>query len=364
MTTNKKDKTLLIFIQNGLGGAEKVSIEIANMLIEDGWSIKFIICNFFKRNQTNKLIDYMTDKYKWELFSPQTQLSIFYGMFKILRNESPNVVFCSAMHINQRLLLLSPFFPKVKFIMRNENYLSTSSPLKRKALKYTYKFADKIISQTEEMENELIGIKLNPDKIITLKNPINEKNIIDKSNKPSPYPISKDKIFVAVGRISQQKGFDVLIKAFKIVYSHISNCKLYIVGNTELDGGKIYNELKILTKSLNLEDKVIFTGFQENPYNYIKNADVFVLSSRNEGLPNVLIEAQFLRKSCVATTCIPIISRIIKDGFNGFLARSEDPKSLAEAMINALELKNINMTYKPASVRDFQLLFENALTAN
>ena len=106
-----------------------------------------------------------------------------------------------------------------------------------------------------------------------------------------------------------------------------------------------------------MQDKVHCLGFQSNPYVYVKHADVFVLSSRNEGLPNVLIEALYMSVPVAATTCIPIIERIVEVGKNGFLAESENPISLSNAMIRALELKDIESTYISGSKDDFVSLF-------
>ena len=110
--------------------------------------------------------------------------------------------------------------------------------------------------------------------------------------------------------------------------------------------------------NLQLTDKVHCVGFKDNPYIYVKHADCFVLSSRNEGLPNVLIEALYLGTPSAATTCIPIIERIIENGETGYLAESENPESLAKAMINASALGRIKSTYKSATINDFTNLFE------
>lgn len=358
-------KKILVFIQNGLGGAEKISVEIAKMLIEDGWSVVFVICDFSIEAKINRVTGILPKEAKYfELFN-HSQIGRLKEMYKAINQMSPDVVFCSHMHINQRLLLMSIFFPHVRFIVRNDNNLSYIKKYKRYTLKFTYKFADAVITQTEEMENELVKLGVDGKKIVTLQNPLNIKDIISKANQPSPYCKKEDEIiFIAVGRISHQKGFDILIEAFNIVSKKLPQSVLYIVGNTSSEGGLIYTKLKNQVKSYGLEERVKFVGHQENPYKYINNADVFVLSSRFEGLPNVLIEAQCLGKPCAAVTCIPIISRIIKDGTNGFLAKPEDSHSLADAMIKSLSLNNIELIYVPASAADFQSLFNKVVLSD
>ena len=99
---------------------------------------------------------------------------------------NPAVVFSSAMHINQRLLLLKPFFRDVKFIVRNDNYLYTLPPLKRLCLKLTYRFAECVIAQTEEMGAE-VSMFVDAEKVHVLDNPIDEELIESKLRAPSPF---------------------------------------------------------------------------------------------------------------------------------------------------------------------------------
>ena len=91
----------------------------------------------------------------------------------------------------------------------------------------------------------------------------------------------------------------------------------------------------------------------------MKNADCFVLSSRNEGLPNVLIEALYLGTPAAATICIPAVTRIVEVGKTGYLARPEDVNSLAEAMLNAVQLGRIQSDYPMDTMIEFNKLFLN-----
>ena len=75
------------------------------------------------------------------------------------------------------------------------------------------------------------------------------------------------------------------------------------------------------------------------------HCDVFVLPSRMEGFPNVLLEAMCLNKPVVATTCLPVIQQIVKDGVNGYVCPEEDAEKMASSMTKALDLKDIHNTY-------------------
>jgi glycosyltransferase involved in cell wall biosynthesis len=91
---------------------------------------------------------------------------------------------------------------------------------------------------------------------------------------------------VAVGRLSFQKGFDRLIKDFPFLLAKKQNARLWILGKGERE-----KDLRELINQLGLEEKVFLAGFQQNPFQWLKHADLFVLSSRFEGLPNTLLEA-------------------------------------------------------------------------
>ena len=106
--------------------------------------------------------------------------------------------------------------------------------------------------------------------------------------------IPQEKYIINVARFSVQKRHDILIKAYaKANIEH----KLVLMGTTDkTNDEKNFSNIKNLIKELGLENQVIFTGFISNPYSWIKNADLFVLSSDLEGLANVLVESLIVNK--------------------------------------------------------------------
>lgn len=351
-------KKILFFIQNGVGGAERMTVNIAKLLPVDQYELVFCKIVIPCIPQNGRIDDFIPKGAKITNIVWNGQISFLRQLKKILNIIKPDISFSSTMPVNQRLLLLSRSFPDIKFIVRNDNYLFTLTKLKKATMRHTYKRADLIVAQTEEMKSELESLGLEPNKIITLHNLIDSEQILKKSREVSPFPNDGKPRFVSVGRLAPQKGFDILIKAFAKVVKKLPEAELYIVGSTEVGNNPIYSKLLEIIKGNNLENKVHFTGYTDNPYRYLKNASAFVLSSRYEGLPNVLVEAQFLKTPSAATKCIPIISRMIKDGENGYLAESENPESLAEAMIKTLDIKEVKQIYKPSSREDFIKIFQ------
>ncbi len=350
-------KKILMFLQSGVGGAERVTVTIAKYLDTNMYDVVFCIIDHPLGKTT---IDaFIPERYR-KIGVPNVKgFRLLIALYRVLKHERPDVAFSSIMHTNTKLLALSIFFPKIKFIVRNNNYIYTLSKKQKIVLKCTYRKADVVIAQTDEMKSELIREMGVPSKKIrVLQNPVDVDTVESMASQKSPYGNISVKKYVASGRFVHAKGFDVLIRAFNLVKKKEPDSELFIIGNTDGICAEYYETMKKLIQRLGLDGSVHCTGFQRNPYAYIKNADCFVLSSRNEGLPNVLIEALYLHTPVAATKCIPVISRIISDGVNGFLAEPENEDSLASAMLKASKLGRVLNTYKSAKNEEFQRLFE------
>jgi glycosyltransferase involved in cell wall biosynthesis len=121
-----------------------------------------------------------------------------------------------------------------------------------------------------------------------------------------------------------------LLKAYALIHAHIKE-KLVILGE-----GEERPSLEGLVKDLGIADKVIFAGFQPNPYPFMKHASLFVLSSIFESFALVIVEAMACGAPVVATDCLSGPSEIITDGVDGVLVPPADEKKLAEAMSRVL----------------------------
>jgi len=351
-------KKVLFFLQSGVGGAERVSVTIGKNLDREKFDVSFCLVGDAKGNLN--IENFIPKEYALLRISKCRGIRLVLALKKIVLRERPDVVFSSITFVNTKLLALAPFFPKIKFVVRNNNYIYTLSAMQKLILRVFYRFADTVIAQTDEMSLELVDkIKLPKKKVYTLQNPIDEMLIDEKKNEPSPF-IEKGRIvYVASGRFHPVKGFDVLVKAFKLVLNQQPNARLHILGKITENCEVCYNEVADLTKELNISDRIFFEGFKLNPYVFVKNADCFVLSSRNEGLPNVLIESLYLGTPVAATKCIPVISRIVEEGVNGFLAEPENAESLAAAMLKASKLGRVSSSYHSASMSEFQRIIDN-----
>lgn len=349
-------KKILFFLQSGVGGAERVTVTIAKLLDLNKYDLTLALLT--RTNGEHQIRKFIPDSFKVIEIQNKGGFSLYVNLVNCIRKNRPDIVFSSMMFVNTKILAASFLFPHIRFIVRNNNYLYTLSFSQKLLLKISYRFADMIVAQTDEMRDELINVGLSSKKIITLQNPVDTDYINEKAKEKSPFVDSFGHVFVASGRFHPVKGFDVLVEAFYKVLQSEPNAKLYIIGKNNDNCLLYYKSILTRIYELGIENSICCVGFQDNPYKYVRNADCFVLSSRNEGLPNVLIEALYLETPVAATSCIPIIERIVDEGSNGYTANVEDPDSLSLAMINAAKLGRVKSSYKSASNIDFQKLFE------
>lgn len=361
MSRKIEGKKILVFAQSDVGGAERMSVTITKSLDRDKFKVEYYLVGDFE-DERAPLKQFIPNDLSVHCIGSCSSILLILKFFFILAKEKPDVVFASVLNINNKLLVLRKLFRHVKFVIRCDNYLYTHNDKQRRIILKTYPNADIIIAQTEEMKQELIDeMHISEDKVVVLQNPVDTETI-NKKIQTGKIPYSDDgKVrYVASGRFAYQKGFDLLVEAFAIVKKQQPEAELYIVGRN--DGGfeDYYNEVKQLIEKHGLQDSVKCVGFQNNPYVYMKYADCFVLSSRWEGLPNVMIESLYLGTPVAAFKCIPVIERIVTDGADGYLAEKENVESLAKAMMKASELGRVISVYKSASMDDFHHVLEFA----
>ena len=335
-------KKVLIILQDGVGGAERVSVLYGKLMSKDLYDVRFCLV---RRGFSTTIVDFIPDSYPIVYISNANPLKMMWQLVHVIKNEHPHVVFSSVMYLNTKILPFRYFFSSVKFVIRCENYLYTFNKRQRIFIRLSYHKADEIIAQTEEMKDELVNqLHINSQNVRVIHNPV-DVDLIEQLIKEdkNPYP-PYNKHIVAVGRFAYQKGYDLLIKAFCEITQIRDDIELYIVGDINHGGGGFYHDVMALVRSMGVEHLVHCVGYQKNPYTYIKYADCFVLSSRWEGLPNVLNESLYIGTPVAAFKCVPIVERMVEDGVNGFLAEKESVTSLAKAMQNALTLGRIKTT--------------------
>ncbi len=173
--------------------------------------------------------------------------------------------------------------------------------------------------------------RLRRDTVHVIYNPIDAMDVHTKATGHEPEELAgKHPVVLTVARLSPQKDWETLIRAFKIVAA--ATCAtLCIVGE-----GEEREHIVDLARNAGVADRVTLAGNQHNPYPYMSHADVFVVCSHFEGFPMVLLEAMACGVSIVATDCESGPREAITHGQNGLLVVPEDPAALAEGILAVL----------------------------
>lgn len=201
--------------------------------------------------------------------------------------------------------------------------------LKKKLFKFFYHRYDAIWAVCDKVTADYVAA-FQSHNVYTLPNPINYKGILEKSDLPCDIEFNKNNLnVVALGRISTEKGFDRLVNSWGNIVKQIPNARLYIIGP---------GDTSCFTEALqhnNLTDKVFFLGKKDNPYPYLKQADLFVSPSREESFGLVIAEAMTLSIP-VITTATAGGKYTTKDGSLAICV-DNDEQALTESIIKFLK---------------------------
>jgi glycosyltransferase involved in cell wall biosynthesis len=203
-------------------------------------------------------------------------------------------------------------------------------------IRRAYPAADAIVAVSDGVADDLARTAaIARDRITVINNPVITPDMTELARRPCAHDWLKHNrpapVAIAVGRLTAQKGFDVLIRAFAEVRRRRA-ARLLVLGD-----GPERAHLQALIDDAGLAGDVQLAGWVDNVYAYLSRADAFVLSSRWEGLPTVLIEALFCAVPVVATDCPSGPREILCGGRYGRLVPMEDVAALAAALHAALE---------------------------
>jgi len=199
-----------------------------------------------------------------------------------------------------------------------------------------FKNIDAFVVLSKKIEEELINCNFLKSKIYLIPNGVDIKRFTifeGKKMLKEKYGFGNKKIVVFVGRLSEEKGIEFLIQAFKNL--NIQEKYLLVLGE-----GPLKEKLISYAENLDISGKINFWGFCEDVSDYLKMSDLFVLSSISEGLSNALLEAMVTGLPVVATRVSGNMD-VIEDGVNGFLVEPGSPEALASAMKKILDDENL-----------------------
>ena len=360
-----RDKKKIFFIihEMSAGGATRVVLNLLNGLEENIFDIHLVIFN-----NKGTLLPLVNPTVTIHNLNSSRVLLGTPKLIQLLLKEKPIIVFTGITHVN---LMIATWIPFLKIFLKNTKFITREVSIPTLRAKYMKKSRridifykrlilrfDIIIAQSQYMKNDLAthyGIDV--ERVTVVNNPldlITINKLLTEQGKQKVFSNNKINI-VAVGMLRKEKAFERLLEVFVLLDDKYH---LNIIGEgirREMLEEKIEN-LKITTK-------VTLWGLQKNPYIYMKEANLVLLSSLYEGFPNVLLEANACGTFVIANACAGVGEEIIKDGINGVLVEENNIEAFAKAIENYAEIehdeKKIIETTKRYDVQDIVKIYKN-----
>lgn len=342
----KMQNNKILIINNGLagGGIERASASLANYFVTLGYNINILATyrseHFYSLNSQISFTE--------PLFSrDDTYRSLYvFKMMKYVRQAviriKPDIILAYGEWTNPYIILATLGLNIPIYVSDRMNPLAKLPLFSDFLRRLLYRHAAGIIAQTN-FAKKILFQKTKASNIKVIPNPVNVVNRVECSLKNQ---------IVTVGRLTIEKGHEILIKAFAQVEDKTWN--LCIVGD-----GDERDKLELLAGSLGVSERVLFTGHLKDFSLQLSESQIFVLPSLKEGFPNALIEAMSLPLACISTDFLKGDNEIIQHGMNGLVVPVENVNELANAMNNLIlnnELR-IKLAQNAYKIRE-ELAFE------
>ena len=301
------------FVVNSLasGGAERVLVILADHFKVKGHNVSIITFNepdVWQPRKDIKRIRLHHGTIKNHMVRSLKNLAQYY----YFKKNRPDVLISFMIHTNLIGTIISKLYGIKLIASEHNNHLEETDYIGRITRKYAYKYSNALTVLTSfdkafyEQRNVNAFVMPNPCSFNVFKENSRDRN----------------KTILAVGALNRyhHKGFDNLIKLIGPVLADHPSWKLKIVGGG--DEGTQY--LKNLVKKENLEDKVVFEGFSNEVSKIMRDSEIYIMTSRFEGLPMVLLEAMSQGMACISYDCISGPSEIITHNVNGILVEDQN----------------------------------------
>ena len=322
------------------GGAEKMMVRLANQMVEDGDQVDMILIT---EGGSNK--PYLSENVNLIELQCERTLAAFGPLRNALKRSKPDGILAALTHINVITAITCASLGWLnKLSVSERNAFSLDKKVNSdKVMKLTYFLApyiyrllpNPVIAVSKGVAQDLIDTTVvRPKDVVTAPNPVITKETEQAAQQPPRHPWLIEKTvptIIAVGRLSYQKGFDLLLDAFSQVQKSVES-RLIIFGE-----GELRESLEKQIDELGISDKVSLPGYSDNIIAEMKAADLYVLSSRFEGSPNAIVEAMSVGTQVVAFDCPHGAREILQDGNVAPLVEYKNIDLIAHAMTLELE---------------------------
>ena len=326
----------------GSGGSERVITCLASELAQKGYHVRLYLHHEDGEymDELNPLIEKIILKNTWRGKAILQQIQALYNFFIIMRTNKNDIMMTSGYSFNAALVMLRFISrSKSKIVIREtstfsqaiQNQKTLFSKIITRLARRLYLYADLLICPSNGARQDLIQIlpSLN-DRIAVIGNPVDFELMEKEKQYSLPDHLKINENFIlGVGRLISIKGFDQLIEAWANISTN-KNLDLVILGE-----GPERQKLLEQVKKLGLSEQFHMPGFDGNPYKYMSKAQLFVLTSHYEGLPNALIQALSCGCPAVSYNCPSGPQEILNQEHLGTLVPLFDKDKL----INSIDLE-------------------------
>jgi GalNAc-alpha-(1->4)-GalNAc-alpha-(1->3)-diNAcBac-PP-undecaprenol alpha-1,4-N-acetyl-D-galactosaminyltransferase len=344
VSTRKRTRLALVVSSLSSGGSERVMSTMANYWGGKSWEVTLITLDsnrmdFYNVDPRVKRIalDVVIESHN----VPMALLNNFRrirAVRKAIKHLSPDAVisFGDATNVLTLISCIGLNIPRKIVAERTNPTVHRLESVWALLRRITYPLADCVVLQTNSIR-EWARSFLPEKKIVVIPNPIcpsNETSCQGDNGVCAIFSESQTKILIGMGRLTHEKGFDMLIRAFAKAAERNTEWKLVIFGD-----GTEREALNQLVRDAGIADRVFLPGTTMTPAFFLRRADLFVLPSRYEGFPNALLEAMAAGLPVISFDCPSGPAEIIRSGLNGLLVPAEDTEAFASAIIKLIENK-------------------------
>ncbi|MGB8259830.1 MAG: glycosyltransferase [Terracidiphilus sp.] len=348
-----RSRLLLLIPHLGGGGAERVIANLAHGLSRESFDIHLGILGANGPGAP----PLPPDVTAYRFGTGRVRASAL-AVVSLVRRLRPDLILCGIYHLNFLVLFLRPLFPRGTRIVVRQNgsvastLAASSCPsFARLLYRLLYPWASRVLCQSQEMAAELAseaGVPLSS--IAVLPNPVDFDAIRNAGPAAPPVWRGPGPHLLAMGRLSDEKGFDILLEAFVQVHREFPSASLLIAGT-----GAEMDRLRALPAKLSLGDSVRFAGAVNEPWGLFPGATLFVLPSRQDALPNALLEAAAAGLPIVATPASKGLADLLRGQPGVWLAPEVSAQALAASLLACLRLVEPGDRFPHPFVKPFRL---------
>jgi glycosyltransferase involved in cell wall biosynthesis len=340
MTAARKRVLFLVpAFAGGIGGAERVIVTVLRHL--DHTRLE---CHLALVQDGNAYLDDIPREVTVHRLRVSRMRYSLPSIVNLAREIKPHSILSTVPYLNAMSILARPFLPDdVRLLVREaatpSAFLAQDTAHPRLwgfLYRHLYRHADKIICLSDSMRQDFVeNFFLPPEKLVRIYNPV-DVEMVQRLARSGGNPFrSAGPNLVVAGRLRKEKGVDLLLDAIPAVLERIAGVHVTILGE-----GQNEAQLKAQAHRLGLDQCADFLGFMPNPWPYIANADLFVLPSRSEGLPNSLLEALVLGTPAVASDCVGAMRELQSLDPRLVLFPTENSAAMADAIVSSLSKRS------------------------